>query len=67
GSKHDSTKVPLLMAGGLGGSVDTGRVLDFSDRADDERKLCSLYLTLMQRLGLNDTTFGDATSPLINI
>src|SRR6185295_2865298 len=28
GSKHDSTKVPVVLAGGLGGALETGRVLD---------------------------------------
>ena len=31
GSKHDSTKVPVLTAGGLGGTLETGRVLDYLD------------------------------------
>ena len=44
GSRHDSTKVPLLLAGGLGGSLETGRVLDYTGKGDDDRKLCSLYL-----------------------
>lgn len=64
GSKHDSTKVPLLTAGGLGGAVETGRVLDYSDQPDDQRKLCSLYLSLMQHLGLPERKFGDADAPL---
>ncbi len=67
GSKHDSTKVPLLMAGGLGGAVETGRVLDFSDRNDEDRKLCSLYLSLMQRMGIEKNAFGDADSALMGI
>ncbi|MBT5926281.1 MAG: DUF1552 domain-containing protein [Verrucomicrobia bacterium] len=41
GSKHDSTKVPLLTLGGLGGTLDTGRVIDYLDKSDEERKLCS--------------------------
>lgn len=64
GSKHDSTKVPLLMAGGLGGTVETGRVLDYTNQPDEERKLCGLYLGLMQRMGLSATRFGDAERPL---
>src|SRR4051812_18704849 len=35
GSKHDSTKLPIVLIGGLGGTVQTGRVLDFSDKGDD--------------------------------
>ena len=64
GSKHDSTKVPLLLAGGLGGTLETGRVLDFIDDGDDNRKLCSLYLSLLKRIGVNQTQFGDADKQL---
>ena len=64
GSKHDSGKVPLLTVGGLGGTIETGRVLDYLDRGDDNRKLCSLYLTIMNRMGLPAEKFGDADQPL---
>lgn len=64
GSKHDSTRVPLLMAGGLGGTIQTGRVLDFGDNRDEDRRLCSLYLTLLHRMGLAADAFGDTTTPL---
>src|ERR1041385_2511635 len=50
GSRHDSSKVPLVLVGGLQGTLTTGRVLDFTSRGDDNRKLCSLYLALMQRM-----------------
>ena len=67
GSKHDSTKVPLLTAGGLGGELATGRVLDYSEAGDDNRKLCSLYLSLMNRMGLSLDRFGDADVQLANL
>jgi len=67
GSKHDSTKVPLLLVGGLGGSIETGRVLDYSEESDEDRKLCSLYLTIAQRMGLSANKFGDADSSLMGI
>lgn len=66
GSKHDSTRVPLLQAGGLDGTIETGRVLDYSDAGDEHRKLCSLYLSLAERMGLPLETFGDADAPLAN-
>src|SRR6266446_1549498 len=47
GSQHDSRKLPVLLVGGLQGTVATGRVLDYTGRGDDTRKLCSLYLSLM--------------------
>lgn len=67
GSKHDSSKVPLLTLGGLDGTLNTGRVLNFVDRPESEKKLCSLYLSLMNRMGVAATQFGDATVPLDNV
>jgi hypothetical protein len=64
GTQHDSTKVPLLLLGGLGGKLASGRVLDYRERGDENRKLCSLYLSLMNRLGVKAERFGDASAPL---
>jgi hypothetical protein len=64
GNSHDSTRVPLLLAGGLGGTIKTGRVLDYLAAGDDHRKLCALYLSIMNRMGINQTQFGDAHQPL---
>jgi hypothetical protein len=60
GSQHDSNRVPLLLVGGLGGTLETGRVLDYWDRSDEDRKLCSLYLSLMDRMGVKLEKFGDS-------
>lgn len=67
GSKHDSSKVPLLLAGGLGGTLETGRVLDFTNSGDDKRKLCSLYLSLLDRMDVKLPQFGDANSRLAGL
>jgi hypothetical protein len=67
GSRHDSSKVPLLLAGSLGGTLTTGRVLDYTERGNDNRKLCSLYVSLMQRMGVTIDRFGDATGPLAGL
>lgn len=67
GSRHDSTKVPLLLVGGLGGTLETGRVLDYADLGDDNRKLCSLYLSLMDRMGVQLPSFGDAEERLAGL
>jgi hypothetical protein len=64
GSKHDSSKVPVLLAGGLGGTLQTGRVIDYTDKGDDNRKLCSLYLSIMDRMGVKLDRFGDAETRL---
>jgi hypothetical protein len=67
GSKHDSSKVPLLLVGGLRGTLPTGRVFDYTGRGDDNRKLCSLHLSLLNRMGVRADRFGDATSPLAGL
>jgi hypothetical protein len=64
GKRHDSSKVPLVQIGGLGGTIETGRVLDYSDRNDEERRLCSLYLSIMDRMGVQLDEFGDADTRL---
>jgi hypothetical protein len=67
GSRHDSTKLPILLAGGLGGAIETGRVLSFNGRADADRKLCSLYLSILDGMGVKLDRFGDADSPLTGL
>ena len=67
GTKHDATKVPLVLAGGLGGTLETGRVLDYRGKGDDHRKLCSLYLGIMDRMGVKLDHFGDAAERLADL
>jgi hypothetical protein len=67
GSRHDSNKVPIVLVGGLGGTLTTGRVINYLGRPDEERRLCSLYLSILHRMGVRATRFGDATSPLAGI
>lgn len=64
GARHDSSKVPLLLAGGLNGALKTGRVLDYENQGDDNRKLCSLYLSIMDAMGVKLPRFGDADTRL---
>jgi hypothetical protein len=67
GTKHDNSKVPLLTVGGFGGTLATGRILDYTDKGDENRKLCSLYLSLMDRAGVSLPRFGDADTRLAGI
>lgn len=61
---HNGTQVPLLLAGSLGGKLETGRSLDYLQSGNDKRKLCSLYLALMDRMGLSLNSFGDSKEQL---
>jgi hypothetical protein len=67
GNAHDSSKVPVLLTGGLSGTLQTGRVLDYIDRDDTDRKLCSMYLSIMDRMDLKLDQFGDAEKRLAGL
>jgi hypothetical protein len=67
GSAHDNSKLPVLTVGGMGGTLQTGRVLDYRDKGDENRKLCSLYLSLMDKMGVSLKQFGDADARLKGI
>jgi hypothetical protein len=64
GRNHDNSRLPLVMAGGLGGTLETGRVLDYRNAGDENRKLCSLYLSIADRMGVKLERFGDAETRL---
>jgi hypothetical protein len=64
GRKHDNFRLPLVLAGGLGGTLETGRMLDYRKENEDKRKMCSLYLSLMDRFGVKLEQFGDAQTRL---
>jgi hypothetical protein len=39
-------------------------VLDYGDKGNDRRRLCSLYLGIMDRMGVKLDRFGDADERL---
>ena len=67
GRKHDNLRLPIVLAGGLGGTLKTGRSLNYLKAGNENRKLCSLYLSLMDRMDVKLDRFGDADSRLANL
>lgn len=67
GWKHDNMKLPVVLAGGLHGTLETGRSLDYLYAGDENRKLCSLYLSVMDRMGVKLDRFGDADTRLAGL
>lgn len=67
GRTHNNSRLPLVLAGGLGGTLETGRTLNYLKAGDDNRKICSLYLSLMDKFGIKLKAFGDAETRLANI
>ena len=64
GRKHDNTRLPLVLAGGLGGTLETGRTLDYLKAGDENRRMSSLFLSIMDRMGVKLDQFGDGVTRL---
>jgi hypothetical protein len=62
---HDNQQLPVVMLGSGGGQIKTGRVLDYLDKPN--RKMCSLYLSLMDKAGVRLNGFGDSKERLAEI
>jgi hypothetical protein len=62
---HDATQLPVVLLGGAGGKMKTGRVLDY--RGKPNRKMCSLYLSLLDKVGVRLERFGDSSERLAEV
>lgn len=67
GDTHSADQMPMLLAGRGGGALQPGRVLDYHDKGDDNRRACSLYLSLMDRMGVKLDRFGDTDKRLTDL
>jgi hypothetical protein len=67
GTGHDNRKVPVVTVGSLGGTLKTGRSLNYLEAGDENRKLCGLYMGIMDRMGVKLSHFGDADGQLANL
>src|SRR5204863_9349252 len=67
GDAHSADQLPFLITGKGGGSIKTGRILDYLDKGDEGRKACSLHLSIMDRMGVTLDRFGDATTRLAEL
>ncbi len=65
GAKHDNDQLPVAVLGRAGGRLESGRVLDYSKK--DNRQMCRLYLSMLDKMGVPQKTFGDATEPLAEV
>jgi hypothetical protein len=62
---HDASQLPVVMLGRAGGQIKTGRVLDYL--GNPNRQMCRLYLSMMDKVGVQLTRFGDATERLSEV
>ena len=56
---HNPVNLPTLLAGGTGLGLTHGTYWDFNGKP-----MCNLYLTILQAMGIPETSFGDSTGTL---
>lgn len=60
GNQHAVENLPLLLAGRGKGALRPGRRV----RAPERTPVCNLYLEMLNRMGIQEKSFGDSTGPL---
>jgi hypothetical protein len=63
GNAHDPHNLPLVLAGGGGGTIATGRHLVYGKK----HALCNLYQSMLARLGAPVKSFSDSTGELVGL
>jgi hypothetical protein len=62
---HEANQLPVVVVGGGGGKLQGGRVLDYLDKPN--RKMCSLFMSLLDKAGLHLNEFGDSQERLAEV
>lgn len=60
GNAHNHNDLPILLIGGAGGRVDSGRHI----RYPDQTPVANLYMTMAGMMGVSLDSFGDSSGPL---
>ena len=63
--RHDATQLPVVLLGGAGGKLQGGRILDYREKPN--RKMCSLYLSMLDKFDVHLKAFGDSNQRLTEI
>lgn len=67
GDTHGADQMPFLISGRGNGQLKLGRVLDYLEKGNDNRRACSLYLSLMDKMGVRLDRFGDTNNRLAEV
>lgn len=59
-NRHTHEKLPILVMGGANGGVNTGRHIT----TKEDTPVANLFLTMMDRMGVQKDSFGDSTAKL---
>lgn len=60
GNRHNNENLPVLLAGGGGGTITPGRHI----RYEEETPMTNLYMALLDRVGVSVPYIGDSTGSL---
>ena len=60
GNRHNHEDLPVVMAGGGGGTIRTGRIIEHARNTP----MSGLYIDVLQRMGCDVAAFGDADRPI---
>jgi Protein of unknown function (DUF1552) len=63
GNRHNHDNLPILLAGSGGGTIETGRHL----RYDLETPVCNLFMSMLDRMGVDTPFIGDSTGRLTGL
>lgn len=63
GNRHNHDDLPVILAGGGGGTLDPGRHVTWPKGTP----LCNLYVSMLQRMGVGVDAFADSTGELKGI
>ena len=62
---HDNSHLRVLIAGNAGGQLKTGPTLNYREKP--KRRMCSLFLSLMDKMGVRMDGFGDSNERLSEV
>jgi hypothetical protein len=63
GNRHEPANLPILLAGRGGGGLNPGRHI----ANPQGTPLCNLYVSMLNRLGVSTSHFGDSTGKLAGL
>src|SRR5262249_46925809 len=63
GNAHNHDNIPVVMFGKGGGTVTTGRHVEYPR----ETPIANLYLAMLERLGVETEKLGDSTGKLVDL
>ena len=62
---HNANELPVVMLGNAGGQIKTGQNLNYME--NENRQMCRLFMSMMNKMNVNVDNFGDATESLAEI